>query len=157
MKQVTQDLIKNSIILNNSCFIQSTGTQYIPVGDGTEVGLLNFLQRADLPIHHMIHDKQRRVAMMCPHSSANKFSANLIKNETDGGGTIYLKGAPEIIVKERCGNFCDADGELVGMNEDVATRYNNALEKFTKTKGLRVIAFAKLDLDNEAFEAALTH
>lgn len=34
-----------------------SGSIYKAVGDGTEVGLLNFLQEADIPIHLLINKK----------------------------------------------------------------------------------------------------
>ena len=31
--------------------------KFVPVGNGTEVGLLKFLQNADIPIHTLIRDR----------------------------------------------------------------------------------------------------
>ena len=50
----TIDLIRSSILYNCSAQVEMKGTQYIPSGNGTEVGLLKFLQDADVPVHLLI-------------------------------------------------------------------------------------------------------
>ena len=56
------------------------GTQYIPSGNGTEVGLLKFLQDADVPVHLLIQNKIGLVKATLPFSSDDKFSACAIQN-----------------------------------------------------------------------------
>jgi P-type Ca2+ transporter type 2C len=46
--------IKESILYNCDARIEMDATTYVPVGDGTEVGLLKFLQNADIPVHILI-------------------------------------------------------------------------------------------------------
>jgi len=43
--------IKECIVYNCEAKVEMDSTTYIPVGSGTEVGLLKFLQDADIPIH----------------------------------------------------------------------------------------------------------
>jgi hypothetical protein len=43
--------IKESILYNVEAKVEMDDTTYVPVGNGTEVGLLKFLQDADIPIH----------------------------------------------------------------------------------------------------------
>lgn len=50
-------------------------TQYVPNGNGTEVGLLKFLQDADVPVHVLIQNKLGHVRATIPFSSDNKLSA----------------------------------------------------------------------------------
>jgi Ca2+ transporting ATPase len=47
----TVELVKDSIIYNSTALIEMSDTTYVPTGNGTEVGLLKFLQDADIPIH----------------------------------------------------------------------------------------------------------
>jgi magnesium-transporting ATPase (P-type) len=54
LSEQTLDLIKESILFNCSARIEMDATTYVPVGDATEVGLLKFLQDADIPIHLLI-------------------------------------------------------------------------------------------------------
>jgi magnesium-transporting ATPase (P-type) len=53
------DLIKESIIFNNRCHIEmDENAFYIPVGNGTEVSLLKWLQAAEIPVHSIIKTKE---------------------------------------------------------------------------------------------------
>lgn len=75
------------------------GSEYKAVGDGTEVGLLNFLQDADFPIHLMIQKKIGQVIMKSPMSPETKRSAVAIQNpDRPDMVTIYVKGAPEMLI-----------------------------------------------------------
>lgn len=47
----TIELVKDSIIYNSNALVEAGDTTYTPTGNGTECGLLNFLQEADVPIH----------------------------------------------------------------------------------------------------------
>jgi magnesium-transporting ATPase (P-type) len=72
---------------------------YKSVGDGTEVGLLNFLQDADVPIHLLINKKIGNILMHIPHSPDTKRSAVAIQSpDRQGMVTIYVKGAPELLI-----------------------------------------------------------
>jgi magnesium-transporting ATPase (P-type) len=69
---------------------------YKPVGNGTEVGLLKFLQDADISIHILINKKHGKILMTSPHSPETKRSAVAILNpDRPDTVTIYIKGAPE--------------------------------------------------------------
>lgn len=49
--------IKESILYNCDARIEMDTTTYVPVGNGTDVGLLKFLQDADIPVHILIQKK----------------------------------------------------------------------------------------------------
>lgn len=57
LSEITIELIKESILFNCSARIEMDQSHYIPVGNATEVGLLKFLQQADIPVHLMITQK----------------------------------------------------------------------------------------------------
>jgi hypothetical protein len=46
----TIEKIKDSILYNCESRVEMDATSFVPVGNGTEVGLLKFLQDADIPI-----------------------------------------------------------------------------------------------------------
>ena len=76
------------------------GSVYKSVGDGTEVGLLNFLQDADIPIHLLINKKHGKILMRSPFSPENKRSAVAVDSpDRPGMVSIYVKGAPELLLK----------------------------------------------------------
>lgn len=54
LSKTTIELIKESILFNCTARIEMDATTYVPVGNPTEVGLLKFLQDADIPVHLLI-------------------------------------------------------------------------------------------------------
>ena len=84
---------------------------YEAVGDGTEVGLLTFLQDADYFIHLLINKKIDHILMTSPFSPDNKRSSIAVKcPDKPGFVRIYIKGAPEMLL-----NLCDKI--QMGLNE----------------------------------------
>jgi len=76
----TIELVKDSILYNCSAMVEMSDTTFVPSGNGTEVGLLNFLQDADIPIHHLIQRKNGRIRAVVPFNSENKLSAVAIEH-----------------------------------------------------------------------------
>lgn len=76
----------------------------MPEGNGTDVGFLRLLQDADIPIHLLIglkwdETKGYEILMRSPHTPEKKIAAMAIKCPSRPGTvTIYVKGAPEILV-----------------------------------------------------------
>ena len=80
-------------------------TSYVPVGNATEVGLLKFLQDADIPVHILIMQKLGRIKAVSPFNSTKKRSATVVQNpDKPGTVTVYLKGAPEVVL-EMCSSI----------------------------------------------------
>lgn len=67
--------VQESILYNCEARVEMDSTNYVPVGSGTEVGLLKFLQDADVPVHLLIQKKLGQIIASCPHSSLTKRSA----------------------------------------------------------------------------------
>jgi magnesium-transporting ATPase (P-type) len=65
----TIKLVQEGIMYNNSAYVEMGDTKYVPVGDGTEVGFLKFLQDADVPIHTLIKERFEKVVAVVPKSS----------------------------------------------------------------------------------------
>lgn len=73
LQQSTIKVLQEGILYNNSAYVQMGETKFVPVGDGTEVGLLKFLQNADIPIHTEINrrfDVERVIANVPMRSSS---------------------------------------------------------------------------------------
>lgn len=100
LSNITLELIKESILFNCSARIEMETTTFVPVGNATEVGLLKFLQDADIPVHLLIQQKLGRVKTVSPFNSIKKRSATVIENPNRPGTiTVYIKGAPEVILE----------------------------------------------------------
>jgi magnesium-transporting ATPase (P-type) len=125
---------------------------YIPVGNGTDVSLLKWLQRAEIPVHTLIKNKETQLRANFPFSSDEKYS--IAAMEIDGKVRIYLKGAPEEVLK-KCAQKFHANGEQVEL-EETDRHYilgDIFANTFAKKDGLRVIALSYYDMDLETFNS----
>jgi magnesium-transporting ATPase (P-type) len=150
-------------------------TKYVPVGNGTEVGFLKFLQNADVPIHTLIKRRFEKVVATVPRSSGEnkQFSAAAV-DEGDGYINIHIKGATEAILtmvrsimgvpgdeEERVSaeyqggagraGFDKCVEEMAGGRplESASNEQNNLSESI---KPLRVIAFAHARITADQWE-----
>ena len=125
---------------------------YKAVGDGTEVGLLNFLQDADIPIHLLINKKHGNILMRSPFSPDTKRSAIAIQSpDRPGMVSIYVKGAPEILLNV-CGKVAErAADQVVRTWDQEKLEINGHVEKMAK-QALRVIGFAYIELTYEQWQ-----
>lgn len=105
------DKIKESIIYNSQAHIEMTENSfYIPVGNGTEVSLINWLQNADIPVHEVMASKEGRVLAEVPFNSKLKRSITAIEHpDLQDTVRIYIKGAPEIVVENCKSHFKSED------------------------------------------------
>ena len=99
MSKDTLERIKESIMFNCSARIEMDASTYIPVGNPTEVGLLRFLQLADIPVHLLITQKLDKIKEVSSFDSFKKRMATVVKNPSRPGMvSVYLKGAPEVVL-----------------------------------------------------------
>lgn len=95
----TIQLVNDSIIYNTSALVEMENTRYHPKGNGTEVCLLKWLQKNQIPIQLQTEDKLQYIRASLPFSSDNKFSAVAVEHPNRPGNVaLYIKGAPEIIL-----------------------------------------------------------
>lgn len=119
LSPVTLELIKTSIMFNCTARIEMDDTSYVPVGNPTEVGLLKFLQDADVPVHALIMQKLGRIKAVSPFNSTKKRSATVVQNPNKPGTvTVFLKGAPEVVL-EMCSSIQSQTG-MVQLSPDLA-------------------------------------
>ena len=111
-----QEKIVESICYNSQAYIEMTENSfYVPVGNGTEISLIKWLQAAEIPVHEKMHSKQGRVLAQVPFDSKLKRSIIAVRHpEIQDTVRIYIKGAPEIVV-EKCQNHYNANGQKEPM------------------------------------------
>ena len=153
LTQSTIELIKEGILFNTETRIEmDDNALYRPVGNGTEVGLVKFLQDAEVPVHEIITRKLDKIVAQIPFSSIRKRSLVALKHpDLEDTVRVYVKGAPEYVLN-KCQYTIGEDGRRVALEDE---QLNHILkdviyEDFT-TKGLRTIAFAYKDLSTEEF------
>ena len=110
--------IKESIIYNSQAHIEMTENSfYIPVGNGTEVSLIKWLQNADVPVHEILASKEGKVLAEVPFNSKLKRSITAVQHPTlQDTVRIYIKGAPETVVNN-CKNHFTSE-ENLSFNEE---------------------------------------
>jgi len=143
----TVELIKESILYNCEARIEMDATSYIPVGNGTEVALLKFLQDAEVPVHLLIQRKLGRIRAISPFSSEKKRSAVALEcPDRPQRVAVYVKGAPEVIIN-LCHSIAGARGSGMFGNDEKARMLDTVASMASNP--LRVISFAFTEMDLE--------
>ena len=90
---------------------------YIPVGNGTEVSLIKWLQNADTPVHDILAMKEDRVLVEVPFNSHLKRSITAIAHpQLQDTVRIYIKGAPEIVIANCKSHYLSQDASEEGVS-----------------------------------------
>ena len=89
---------------------------YVPVGNGTEVSLIKWLQDAEVPVHEIIKMKAGNVAHSIPFDSRLRKSVIAVKHpKLVDTVRVYFKGAAEEIVPQ-CRNHYGANGQKTSFS-----------------------------------------
>lgn len=116
-------------VLCNDAYLKSQNGKWGIEGDPTEGALLTSALKAGLDIDS-IRDSIRRLDSI-PFESEYKFMATL--NDLEGTKTLYVKGAPEVIISK-----CALEPD----QKETVRQATNSLAQ----EGMRVLAFAKKKL-----------
>jgi len=147
----TVERIKESILYNTEAHVEMTATTYVPVGNGTETCLLRFLQDADIPIHLLINRKLGKIKAISPFSPLKKRSAVALLNpDRPDTVSIYVKGAPEVIV-QMC-QYIQSGVRPSDLDEEELSQINQKVN-FMAAEPLKVISFAYFDMSITEWEA----
>ena len=145
----TKRRVQESVLYNCEARVEMDSVNYVPVGSGTEVGFLRFLQDADVPIHLLIQKKLGRVIASCPHSTQTKRSAVVLESpDEEGQVIIYVKGAPEVIA-DSCSHKLMNDGIHDYTEDDRSSIYSKTHE--FATNRLRVLGFSYRVMDKDTW------
>ena len=125
------ETIKAGLLCNDSQLVESEGVWSVQ-GDPTEGALLVAARKASL-----VPDPAAYPARLdsIPFDSQHQYMATL-----HVGGTVYVKGAAEVLL-ERCAGALDPSGEVAECSTEV---FHQAMERMA-SQGLRVLAFARLE------------
>lgn len=138
---------------------------YVPIGKGTEVSMLSFLQDNEVPIYEHFRDRRAgKTVFTIPHTSARARMTTVVKlTESPDTVRIVVKGAPEILISS-CDKTFDVEGGIIPLEEEDKTV---VLERFLEgewtnykvnTAGMpsgnyyRTLLYAYQDMPLEEFE-----
>jgi len=110
--------IQESILYNCDARVEMDTTTYVPVGSGTEVGYLRFLQDAEVPVHLLIQRKLGKIQAQSPFSPFRKRSVVALTHpDRPEKVVVYVKGAPEVIL-DMCTSQIVKDGEIADLDDE---------------------------------------
>lgn len=133
------------LLCNDSLLVNEGGIWDIE-GDPTEGALIVSARKAGLTEEHY-SEKFARIGVGIPFESEHQFMATLHNMGKDKKKKIYLKGSAETLLS-RCSKILMEEGQAVALDpKAIMEEVNNMAER-----GMRVLAFAKRELDFEGDE-----
>lgn len=146
----TLERIKDGILYNCEARIEMDATTYVPVGNGTEVALLRFLQDAEVPVHLLIQRKLGRIRAISPFSPERKRSVVALEcPDRPERVAVYVKGAPEVIL-ELCTHTHQADDSIAPLGDEEKQTLTEVVSRMA-SQPLRTMAFAYVEMDLQAW------
>jgi plasma-membrane calcium-translocating P-type ATPase len=104
------NLIKEGIALNTTAFLDFTDKEKLrAVGNPTEAALLLWLFNQN--VDYIMYRDSRKIISQIPFSTKYKYMATLLATDLQGEYILYLKGAPEIVLKH-CKTLQMPEGEV---------------------------------------------
>lgn len=135
-------LVAESMAVNSTAFVERRGDELIPIGNPTEGALLLWLNQQGQDYERL--RREAKIVSQLPFSTERKYMATLI--EKDGHRTLYIKGAPEIILKH-CHSYLDEEGKVATVEE-----YRSTVEEQLtayQNMAMRTLGFAMADVDGQ--------
>lgn len=112
--------IAESICYNCSAFIETEPSgKKVAKGNVTEVGIINHIVRSNIKADELLSNKEAEgfAEFYIPFSSLTKKATAVIRNPRVGGVTVFMKGAPEIVM-EHCDTYTDANGNEAELTDE---------------------------------------
>lgn len=154
INEINSILIKEAIIYNCTARIEmSDKALYEAVGNGTECGMLTFLQGNEIPVHELLKRKIGRVLTEIPFNPIRKRMLVAVNHPEDEELVrIIVKGAPEYVIG-LCTGKMNEDGEVEDFQEDDQSRFLEEIVNEAMAKnGLRTFMYAYRDMHIDDFE-----
>ena len=133
----TGRLMKEGIAINSTAFLDYSDKKRVKViGNPTEGALLLWL--FDNNVDFVKIRDEVKIVRQLPFTTKYKYMATVVKSPFAGEYLLFVKGAPEILLK-RCATVKKADGEagIVWAKQDV----ENKLQEY-QGKAMRTLGFA---------------
>ncbi len=144
---VVGQLVSEGIALNSTAFLDYSDQQKAKViGNPTEGALLLWLFDNNVDFVR-IRDKAKIVKQL-PFTTKYKYMATVVETATPGNYVLYVKGAPEIVLK-RCATVMKSDGEagIAWVREEVEAKMLEYQNKAMRTLGFAYKYITESELD----------
>ncbi len=144
------DRIIEGIATNSTAFLEQTANGELKgVGNPTEIALLLWMNKQQK--NYLTIRNEVSAIDQLPFSTERKFMATLVNSKVDGQKVIYIKGAPEIVMK-KCSEVYTTTG-----NQNMASQKANIDSQLLayQNMAMRTLGFAyKVVGDNEPQDCA---
>lgn len=129
---------------------------YEPVGNGTEVGMLRFLQENDISVQDLLSQRQRESEHECslPFNTYRKRQTTVIRPYKGCDIVrVVVKGAPEVVMPF-CTKMIDSQGNPITLTKDKRQEIldKEIIEHFARNCGYRTFVYAYKDIDSNEWE-----
>ena len=143
----TASLIKEGIAVNSTAFLDfSDGKKAKAVGNPTEAALLLWLFKNNVDYIGIRDNAQ--IVMQQPFSTKYKYMATVVKTDVSGENMLYVKGAPEIVMKN-CQAILTCDG--IEPLESHMQNIENQLLGY-QNQAMRTLGFAYKIISDEELD-----
>jgi len=147
--------IKDVMIISSLCSRARFDRTDVPIserailGDATETGLIRFAGQNLPEFDNLANDFPK--VFEIPFNSDNKWAMSIHKkSHANGTLTLFIKGAPERVLK-LCNTILVGNGtEIVPLTKEHTAKFNETYELMA-SKGHRVLAFAQLLLPDREY------
>jgi len=136
-------LITDCMAINSTAFLEHKDGELAPIGNPTEGALLLWLNKQGYDYEQLRNSA--KVISQLPFSTERKYMATLVDKE--GKRTLYIKGAPEIILKHSR-NYLSSEKEIRPI-EAYRTTAEEQLMKY-QNMAMRTLGFAVAEVDERA-------
>ena len=128
LKDENMDLIAESISANSTAFLeeQEVGKAPSGIGNPTEIALLLWLDKQGK--NYLTYRENAEIVNQLTFSTERKYMATLVNSSVLGQRVLYVKGAPEIVMRK-----CNLSAEEIARYEAQLLAYQN---KAMRTLGL---------------------
>lgn len=144
----TSMLVKEGIAMNSTAYLDfSNKTEAKSVGNPTEGALLAWLFQQN--VDYIRYRDHERILRQWPFSTKYKFMATIVATDEPGTGILYVKGAPELILKH-CSKIRMEEGEtpLPDYRESVENRLLEYQRQAMRTLGFAYRYVSKDEIDS---------
>ena len=135
--------LAESMAVNSTAFLERKGEELIPIGNPTEGALLLWLDEHGYDYELM--REESKVISQLPFSTERKYMATLVEKE--GTRTLYIKGAPEIILRHS--KTFLSTGEKKCPIEEARPIAEELLIKY-QNMAMRTLGFAMAEVENDS-------
>ncbi len=150
------DIISECVLYNCSAYVEKleSGVK-VAKGNVTEVGLLNYLTKQGVDVEAGLKQKTQDgfFEFLIPFSSSRKRATSAVRNPRSKKVSVYVKGAPEIVI-DLCDRYLGENGKEEDLDQEKKDEIISKIVKTMAGKCYRTILVAHSDFSDGEWSRA---